>query len=59
MYRLEANMNQVSELDVVEILDEDLTDDSDPISVTFASGIHESDLMTHLERASRLTGEVC
>ena len=52
-------MNQVSELEMVEILDEDLTDDSDPISVTFASGIHESDLLTHLERASRLTGEVC
>ena len=52
-------MNQGSELELVEILDEHLIDDSDPIGVTFASGIHESDLLTHLERASRLTGEVC
>ena len=52
-------MNQASELEPVEILDEDLTDDSDAIGITFAGGIHERDLLTHLERASRLTGEVC
>ena len=51
-------MNPAAELD--PILDEDLTESfpgSDPIGVTFASGIHESDLLTFLERASRLGGE--
>jgi hypothetical protein len=31
----------------------------DPIGVTFAGGIHESDLLSFLERAKRLAGEVC
>ncbi len=51
-------MNPASELD--SILDEDLTESfpgSDPIGVTFASGIHESDLQTFLERASCLDGD--
>lgn len=46
-------MNQASELQPVEILDEDLTDEAEPIGVTFASGIHQSDLLTHLKRALR------
>jgi hypothetical protein len=31
----------------------------DPIGLTFASGIHESDLLSFLERARQLAGEVC
>jgi hypothetical protein len=31
----------------------------DPIGLTFASGIHERDLLAFLERSRRLAGEVC
>ena len=31
----------------------------DSIGLTFASGIHESDLLSFVERARRLAGEVC
>jgi hypothetical protein len=31
----------------------------EPIGVTFASGTHESDLLSFLERARRLAGETC
>jgi len=31
----------------------------DTIGLTFASGIHESDLLSFVERARRLAGEVC
>ena len=31
----------------------------DPIGLTFASGMHESDLLSFLERARGLAGEVC
>jgi hypothetical protein len=31
----------------------------DTLGVTFASGIHESDLLSFVERANRLAGEVC
>jgi len=51
-------MNPAIELD--SILDEDLTEafpGSDLIGVTFAGGIHESDLLNFLERASRLAGD--
>ena len=52
-------MNQANEFELVELLDEAESDSSDPIGVTFAGGTHESDLLTYLERASRLAGEVC
>lgn len=31
----------------------------DLIGLTFASGIHETDLLSFLERARRLAGDVC
>jgi hypothetical protein len=31
----------------------------EPIGMTFASGIHESDLLSFLEHAQRLAREVC
>jgi hypothetical protein len=40
-----------------EVLAETFSAD-DPSDVTFASGMHESDLLSFVERAKRLTGEV-
>jgi hypothetical protein len=31
----------------------------DPIGLTFAGGMHESDLLSFVERVRRLAGEVC
>jgi hypothetical protein len=31
----------------------------DPIGLTFASGMHESDLLSFMERARCMAGEVC
>jgi hypothetical protein len=47
-------MDLATELDLVDSLDEPATDDSDPIGVTFASGIHESDMVSYLSRMQRL-----
>jgi hypothetical protein len=53
-------MDLATEVDLVESLDEPVTGgDSDPIGVTFASGIHERDLVSYLSRMQRLAGEVC
>jgi hypothetical protein len=51
-------MNQTREFELVELLDDDLTDDGEAIGITFASGIHQGDLVTYLERTSGLAGEV-
>jgi len=51
-------MNQPSEFELVEPFDDDVTDDGEAIGITFASGIHQGDLVTYLERASGLAGEV-
>jgi len=56
-----AAMNANFELDRLELdeIPEELFLTFDPIGLTFASGIHESDLFSSLERARRLAGEVC
>ncbi len=58
-----AAMNSNRDLDRIETeLDEIPEEDflaHDPIGLTFASGIHESDLLSFVERARRLAGEVC
>lgn len=54
-------MNSISDLDPSEpSLDEilEVFSTADPIGVTFASGVHESDLLSFLERAQHLAGEV-
>ena len=56
-------MSPNSELDRLAPEPDDIPQDifvcRDPIGLTFASGIHESDLLSFLERARRLAGEVC
>lgn len=54
-------MNSNAELDRIDIdeIPEEVYLTWDPIALTFASGIHECDLLSSLERASRLAGEVC
>lgn len=56
-------MSSIPDLDPIEpTLDENLAEAfsaRDPIGVTFASGIHESDLLSYLEHAQRLAREVC
>jgi hypothetical protein len=47
-------MDLATELDLLDSLDKPVTGDSDPIGVTFDSGIHESDLVFYLSRMQRL-----
>jgi hypothetical protein len=56
-----AAMNAISDFDRIELdeIPEEVFLTSDPIGLTFASGIHESDLLSCLERARHLAGEVC
>lgn len=54
----EAN-DQVPDVNATELMLEEVDLDSDPVRVTFATGIYESDLVSFLERARRLAGEVC
>ncbi len=53
-------MSPIDDFDAIEPTpDENLAEasfDGDPIGVTFASGMHESDLVSFLERARRLAG---
>ena len=53
-------MSSIPDLNPIEpTLDEmaEASSADDPIGVTFASGIHESDLLSFLERTRRLAGE--
>ena len=54
-------MNAISDFDRIELdeISEEAFPTFDPIGLTFASGIHESDLLSSLERARNLAGEVC
>ena len=56
-------MSSIPDLDPIELTpDEILAETSsagDPIGLTFAGGMHESDLLSFLERAKGLAGEVC
>jgi len=56
-----AAMNAISDFDRIELdeISEEVFPTFDPIGLTFASGIHESDLLSSLERARHLAGEVC
>jgi hypothetical protein len=56
-----AAMNANSDFDRIELdeIPEEVFLTFDPIGLTFASGIHESDLLSSLERAKHLAGEVC
>jgi hypothetical protein len=56
-------MNSNPDLDRIEPELDEIPEEAfltrDPIGLTFASGIHESDLLSFVERARRLAGEVC
>lgn len=55
-------MNSLPDLDPFEPTPDEMLAESfsaDPIGVTFAGGMHESDLLSFLERAKHLAGEVC
>jgi hypothetical protein len=56
-------MRSILDLDPIEPTPDEILAEtysaSDPIGVTFASGMDESDLLSFLERAQRLAGEVC
>ena len=56
-------MSSIPAFDPIELTpDETLAEASsagDPIGLTFAGGMHESDLLSFLERAKGLAGEVC
>jgi hypothetical protein len=56
-------MNSIPDFDPIEPTPDEILAEtysaSDPIGVTFASGMHESDLLSFLERAKRLAGEAC
>jgi hypothetical protein len=58
---MEAAMNAKSDFDRIELdaIPEEVFLTFEPIGLTFASGIHESDLLSSLERAKHLAGEVC
>jgi hypothetical protein len=56
-------MNANADFDQSEYALDDLPEEivassSDPIGVTFASNVHESDLFSFVERAKYLTGEM-
>jgi hypothetical protein len=55
-------MNGSADFDETQAVLDEIPDEilagSDPIGVTFASGIHESDLFSFLERAKYLAGEM-
>ena len=54
-----------SNLDLTEIeseldrIPEETFPTHDPIGLTFADGMHESDLLSYMERVRGLAGEVC
>ena len=56
-------MNLIQDVDRIEPQLDEIPEEAflsrDPIGLTFASGIHESDLLSFVERARRLAGEVC
>jgi hypothetical protein len=56
-------MSSIPDLDPLEPTPDEILAETfpagDPIGMTFASGMHESDLLSFLERAKRLSGEVC
>ena len=54
-------MNANSDFDRVDLdeIPEEAFLTFDPIGLTFASGLHESNLLSSLERARCLAGEVC
>jgi hypothetical protein len=54
-------MNANSDFDRSELdeIPEEISLTFDPVGLTFASGIHESDLLSSLESAKHLAGEVC
>jgi hypothetical protein len=60
-HKMGAAMNANSDFDRIELdeIPEEVFLTFDPIGLTFASGIHESDLLSSLERAKHLAGEVC
>jgi len=55
-------MSSITDLDPIEPSPDDMLAEDfsagGPIGVTFASGIHESDQVSFLERAQRLAGGV-
>jgi hypothetical protein len=55
-------MNANADFDQTESVLDDVPEETaagnDPIGVTFASGVHESDLFSFLERAKYLAGEM-
>jgi hypothetical protein len=60
-HKMGAAMNANSDFDRIELdeIPEEILLTFDPIALTFASGIHESDLLSSMERARHLAGEVC
>jgi hypothetical protein len=55
-------MNSLRDLDPFEPTPDEMLAESfsaDPIGVTFAGGRHETDLLSFLEHAKRMAGEVC
>ena len=56
-----AAMNANADFDRIELdeIPEEVFLTFDPICLTFASGLHESDLLLSMERARHLAGEVC
>ena len=53
------NSNFFGEFAGLDEIPEEAFPIQDPIGVTFAGGVHESDLLSFLERTQRLAGEVC
>jgi hypothetical protein len=56
-------MNPNPDLDRIETELDEIPEEAfltrDAIGLTFASGLHESDLLSFVERDRRLAGEVC
>jgi hypothetical protein len=58
-HKIGAAMNANSDFDRIELdeIPEEVFLTIDPIGLTFANGIHESDLLSSVERAKHLAGE--
>jgi hypothetical protein len=56
-------MNSIPDLEAIDSALDEMPEEAlpvhDRIGLTFASGMHESDLLSFLERAKRLAGETC
>ena len=56
-------MNSIHDFDPIEPTPDEILAETfsggDPIGMSFASGMHETDLISFLERAKHLAGEVC